>query len=99
MTETRCLLALVLGAGAILLTGCPAGVSPVQPILSAATVEIGDQDHQVLAIDAPPELPILITVSGRDVDVRAALVDADGTAGPFADAPNRRMGIETLLVG
>ncbi len=43
-------------------------------------------------------MPILITVSGRDVDVRVALVNADGTAGPFADAPNRRMGIETLLV-
>lgn len=98
MTETRRPLALVLGACAILFAGCGARTSPVQPILSAASVEIGGQDQQVLTFEAPPESPILITISGRDVDVRAALVNADGTSGPFADAPNRRMGIETMLV-
>ncbi|MFZ2509163.1 MAG: CHAT domain-containing tetratricopeptide repeat protein [Steroidobacteraceae bacterium] len=82
----------------MLLAGCQAGVSPVEPILSFATVEIGNQDHQTIAIESPSKSPILVTVSSRDVDVRAALVNADGTIGAFADAPNRRMGIETLLL-
>ncbi len=98
MTETRRPLALVLGACAILLAGCQARLSPVQPILSAATVEIGGQDHQVFRIETPPESPILVTVTGSGIDVRAAMVTADGMTGPFADAPNRRMGIETLFV-
>jgi CHAT domain-containing protein/Tfp pilus assembly protein PilF len=74
------------------------GVSPVEPVLSATTVEIGDQDHQFVPLEAPPDSHVLITVTGRDVDVRAAIVNADGTIGLFADAPNRRMGIETLLL-
>jgi CHAT domain-containing protein/tetratricopeptide (TPR) repeat protein len=41
---------------------------------------------------------VLITVSGRAVDVRAAVVADDSHAEIFADAPNRRMGVETLLI-
>ncbi|MEX0898103.1 MAG: CHAT domain-containing protein [Steroidobacteraceae bacterium] len=41
---------------------------------------------------------MLITVSGRAVDVRAAVVADDSRTALFADAPNRRMGVETLLI-
>jgi CHAT domain-containing protein len=96
--ETRRQLGLVVGACAILFAGCQAGVSPVEPILRAATIEIGDQDHQVLQVEAAPDSHVLITVASRDVDVRVSIMDPDGTSGLFADAPNRRMGIETLLL-
>lgn len=91
-------LALVLGACAICCAGCRDAASPVEPILTAATVEIGEPDHQVIPVETPSDSPVLVTVTGRDVDVRAAIVTADGAFGPFADAPNRRMGIETLLI-
>lgn len=89
---------LVLGACVLLFAGCSGNLSPVEPVLLATTVEISGQDHQVVRIEALPESHVLITVTGRDVDVRAAIVNADGTTGTFADAPNRRMGIETLLL-
>ena len=98
MTETGRPLALVLGACAILLAGCQARPSPAQPILSADTVEIGEPDHQIISVETTSDSPVLVTVTGRDVDVRAAIFTADGATGPFADAPNRRMGIETLLI-
>lgn len=41
---------------------------------------------------------MLITISGKDVDIRASILDTDRSTTVYADAPNRRMGIETLLV-
>ncbi len=96
--ETRRQLGLVVGACAILFAGCRAGVTPVEPILRAATIEIGDQDHQIVQAEAAPDSHVLIAVASRDVDVRVSIINPDGTSGLFADAPNRRMGIETLLL-
>ncbi len=98
MTVTRRQFGVVLGACVLLCAGCSAELSPVVPVRGAITVEIGDQDHQVVQFEALPESNVLITITGRDVDVRAAIVNADGATGAFADAPNRRMGIETLLL-
>ncbi|MGH8130128.1 MAG: hypothetical protein ACRES3_04655, partial [Steroidobacteraceae bacterium] len=41
---------------------------------------------------------MLITVSGRAVDVRTGALADNSRAVIFADAPNRRMGVETLLI-
>lgn len=98
MTDTRRSFSLIFSACAVFCAGCPVAVSPVEPILTAVTVEIGDQDYRVIPVEAPSVSQVLVTVTGRDVDVRAAIVSAGGRIGPFADAPNRRMGIETLLL-
>jgi CHAT domain-containing protein len=37
-------------------------------------------------------------ISAEGVDVQALLLDAAGNAGPPSDAPNRRLGVETLLI-
>jgi tetratricopeptide (TPR) repeat protein len=61
--------------------------------------------HQVTGrgeLDIPLELsgdtPVRILVTAEGVDVQASLLDAAGNAGPPCDAPNRRLGIETLLL-
>lgn len=81
----------------ICLTACSAELSPEQVLLSAR-IAIADSASHELTIEAPTDLPVLITVSGRAVDVRAAVVADDSRATIFADAPNRRMGVETLLI-
>ncbi|MBF8293165.1 MAG: hypothetical protein HW392_1992, partial [Steroidobacteraceae bacterium] len=49
----------------------------------------------MLQVEATPDSHVLITVASRDIDVRVSIINPDGTTGLFADAPNRRMGIET----
>ena len=79
------------------LAGCGADLSPVQPIHGPAEVIVADSRAHDIRIQAPPDAPILVTVSARDVDVKAAIVAGDGAV-QYCDAPNRRMGVETLLV-
>ena len=59
---------------------------------------IAESGRHALTVESPTDLPVLITVSGRAVDVRAAVVADNSGAAVFADAPNRRMGVETLLI-
>lgn len=79
------------------LSGCGADLSPVHAIHAPAEVGIADSKPHDLRIPAPPGMPVLVTVSARDVDVKAGIVAGDAAA-RFCDAPNRRMGVETLLV-
>ena len=60
-------------------------------------IAIDDSAPHELRLDAPGDVPLLITLTSRDVDIRASIVRA-GVPSPPADAPNRRMGVETLLV-
>ncbi|MGQ0428413.1 MAG: hypothetical protein ACT4UQ_00530, partial [Gammaproteobacteria bacterium] len=89
----RCALALF----AALLAACSPDLSPLVPVPIPDEIRIADSEPQDLRIEAPPASPIWITVAARDVDVKAAIV-ATGVPLRYCDAPNRRMGIETLLI-
>lgn len=79
------------------LAGCGADLSPAPPVHGPVTVNIAGAAAQELRIRASPAVPVLVTVSARDVDVKAAITGGDSPL-PYCDAPNRRMGVETLLV-
>lgn len=81
----------VFGACLLWVAGCSVELSPTEPLLDATRFELTDQDHYELHIAAPGDSNVLITVNSRDVDVRLALTGS-------CDAPNRRMGIESLLL-
>ncbi len=50
-----------------------------------------------LTFDAPSNLPVSASVSGQGIDIRVELAAGDLHTG-FADAPNRRMGVETVFL-
>ncbi|MGE0031237.1 MAG: CHAT domain-containing protein [Steroidobacteraceae bacterium] len=79
------------------LCACTSDLSPVQPVLDAATIRIADSEPHDVRIEAPADAAVLITVSGKDVDIRASVLNPALSTNVYADAPNRRMGIETLL--
>ena len=81
----------------MLVTACTPDLSPEQELV-VTRLEVRGPGMQQLAIEAPTQLPVLVTIRGQSVDVRATLVTASGDAAAFADAPNRRMGVETLLI-
>jgi tetratricopeptide (TPR) repeat protein len=77
--------------------GCSGNPSPTQTVF-ATSIFVEDSNPHELKFEAPPDVPILVTVSGRGVDVRVALGGAPAQPIQFADAPNRRMGIEILVI-
>ncbi len=79
------------------IAACSPDLSPARPVGAPATIAIDDSAPHELRLDAPGDEPLLITLTSRDVDIRATIVRA-GVPSPPADAPNRRMGVETLLV-
>ncbi len=80
------------------LGACTSGLSPVQPVLDTANIKIADSEPHDVRIQAPADSTVLITVSGKDVDIKASVLNSVLSTAVYADAPNRRMGIETLLV-
>ncbi len=80
-----------------LLAGCSADLSPSE-VLQSTSVDISDSEPRELVIEARSGTPVVIAIAGRGVDVRARIKRLDASFGPIVDAPNRRMGIETLLV-
>ena len=80
------------------LSACTSDLSPVQPVLDAASIRIADSEPHDVRIEAPPDATVLITVSGKDVDIKASVLNSALSTTVYTDAPNRRMGIETLLV-
>jgi tetratricopeptide (TPR) repeat protein len=82
----------------VVLGACTSDLSPVQPVLEPVIIRIADSKPQELRLEAATEVPVLITLAARDVDIRAAVVSTNHAVLVYADAPNRRMGIETLLV-
>lgn len=82
----------------IALHGCSGDLSDTQVVFGPTSFTFADLQSHDVRIEAAPETAVLIAVSGRDIDVRAALVHAGVAPVAFADAPNRRMGVETLLV-
>jgi len=81
----------------LLLAACGPDLSPATIVLAPARLPIRDLEIHDLRFEAPPSTPILITVAGHGVDVKAAVIEGDEPP-HFCDAPNRRMGVETLLV-
>ncbi|MBX3703937.1 MAG: CHAT domain-containing protein [Steroidobacteraceae bacterium] len=81
-----------------LLAGCGPELSTVTILQEPVDVPVVDAGPRVLRIDAPPDAPVLVTVSARDVDIRAAVTHDGAEAAAICDAPNRRMGVETLLI-
>lgn len=79
------------------LGACSAELSPVEPVLVRSGYVMADPEPLDLRFQAPADTPVRITVAGRGVDVRAAILGPN-PAEVTVDAPNRRMGIETLLV-
>lgn len=61
-------------------------------------IRIADSEPQELRLEAATDVPVLITLAARDVDIKAAVVSTNHAITMYADAPNRRMGMETLLV-
>lgn len=80
------------------LSACTSDLSPVQPVLDAASIRIADSEPHDVRIEAPADATVLITVSGKDVDIKASVLNSALSTTVYTDAPNRRMGIETLLV-
>ncbi|HEY7740290.1 MAG TPA: CHAT domain-containing tetratricopeptide repeat protein [Steroidobacteraceae bacterium] len=79
------------------LAGCGADLAPARPVHRPESFTIAGPGPQELQIRAPADETVLVTVSARDVDVRAAIIAGDAAV-QYCDAPNRRMGVETLLV-
>ncbi|HEX9707143.1 MAG TPA: tetratricopeptide repeat protein, partial [Steroidobacteraceae bacterium] len=87
------------GALAVLacFAACSSDLTP-GPVLLSTRVQIVDSTSRDLLVEAPTGAAVRITVSGHGVDVRASITGASADTAAFADAPNRRMGVETLLV-
>lgn len=85
-------------AGAVMLSGCAPELSPIRQSLGPVSIRIEDSTMRELNVETPPDAPVMVTVSGRGVDVKAAIVPGDAAALRYCDAPNRRMGVEVLLV-
>jgi tetratricopeptide (TPR) repeat protein len=84
-------------AAAVACTACSGDLSPPDVLLETR-IAIEDSRRHELKFEAPPDAAVIVTISGRGVDVRGM---AHGLADPvagYADAPNRRMGVETLLI-
>lgn len=82
---------------AVNLAGCGADLSPGRPVHGPESFTIAGPGPQELHIRAAADETVLVTVSARDVDVKAAIVAGDAAV-QHCDAPNRRMGVETLLI-
>jgi tetratricopeptide (TPR) repeat protein len=81
-----------------LLAGCTSGLTPVEPLVEPLEVFIAGRGLVDVPLPVPVDTPTRITISSDGVDVRATLVDAQGHELGYADAPNRRMGVETLFI-
>lgn len=82
----------------ILLGGCGGQTASPQAVLEPTLITFADSGSQEVRFEAPVDQPVLVTLSGDGIDIRAAVLPGGNQAPAFADAPNRRMGIETLLV-
>jgi len=80
------------------LAGCGTDLSPAHSIAGPEQALIGDAATLERRIEAPPDAPVLLTIAAQGVDVKAAILGDDAANAAYCDAPNRRMGVETLLV-
>lgn len=78
------------------LSACSGGVSP-EKVLFTDRIEIAAGETREVSFAAPVDLPVRVTVSGQGIDVKAAL-KSDDVVGAFIDAPNRRLGVETVFL-
>lgn len=78
--------------------GCGADLTPALPIHGPHEIALTDPSTLEQQIQAARDAPVLVTISARDVDVKAAIIDGAAAEPAYCDAPNRRMGVETLLI-
>ncbi|HEU0224769.1 MAG TPA: CHAT domain-containing protein [Steroidobacteraceae bacterium] len=76
---------------------CGSELTPPARVHGPVSLPVGGAGPLELSFEPTTDAPVLITVSARDVDVRATLL-TNGAAALYCDAPNRRMGVEMLLV-
>jgi CHAT domain-containing protein len=80
------------------LAGCAPTLSPPEVVLAPTTYELTGRGRVDVPLELSGTTPVRVLVSAEGVDVQALLLDAAGNTGPPSDAPNRRLGIETLLI-
>ncbi|MCM2309839.1 MAG: CHAT domain-containing protein [Steroidobacteraceae bacterium] len=54
--------------------------------------------HRELSLEIPAGRTVRVSAAAEGVDVRVTLLDVDGGLATTADAPQRRLGLETLLM-
>lgn len=87
------------GACLTTIVGCSGGLSPEEAVLASTQLQITGRQHRDIAIEAPADTHVLVTIRAQGIDVRASMLGADGEArGAPVNAPNKRMGIEFLLL-
>ncbi len=80
------LLAVLSGLTAVL-GACTSDLSPVQPIIEPVTIRIADSEPQELRLEAATDVPVLITLAARDVDIKAAVVSTNHAGLACPDFP------------
>jgi CHAT domain-containing protein len=80
-----------------LASACSVDLSP-ENVLVSNRIPITDSVPHELTVETQSDVPVLIRIVGHRVDVKATVEALDISGATFSDAPNRRMGIETLLI-
>jgi len=81
----------------LVLSACTGGVSSPETVLYRNQLAIAAREIRDISLTTPPDRPIRVTVYGHGIDVKVARVSAD-SVGAFVDAPNRRLGVETVFL-
>lgn len=83
-------------AAVLALLACSGQLSQEQ-VLASSEISITVGEVHELTFDTPPDLPFSASISGQGIDVKVELT-AGGLKTGFVDAPNRRMGVETVFL-
>ena len=87
------------GACLTTLIGCSGGLSPAESVLQPTEFEVAGRQHRDIAVEAPADSHVLVTIRTVGIDVRGSVLGAGSQArGASVNAPNKRMGIESLLL-
>ena len=79
-------------------TACQRAPTPAEPLHAVADLALAGRSQVDLPLAVPAGAAIRINTVSRNVNVRLVLLDGTGLPLAMADAPHRRMGIETLLI-
>ena len=88
----------VTGCAAASLAGCSPKLSPLESRLGPTTFDLAGRGTLEIPLELASRSPLRIVVTSDGVDVQGSIVDIAGNPSPRSDSPNRRMGVETLLL-
>jgi CHAT domain-containing protein/tetratricopeptide (TPR) repeat protein len=83
-------------AAVIGLAAC-SGDAPPEKVLFTDRIEIAAGEAREVSFTAAANAPIRVTVSGQGIDVKVKL-ESGNVVATDVDAPNRRLGVETLFM-